>query len=102
MKTNRDNGRKQYTISIPHTIQQILQGEQLYITRDNNTPGIFHIHNQPTNQEQEKQRSIFPNGKQKYFTLPVKFLKDMKPEQINEATFIVNVEELENISVNIT
>ena len=100
MKTHRKEGNNQYTISIPHTIQQILHEKRLYITRDK-TPGMFHIHPHPTNQEHEKQRSIFPNGKQKYFTLPIQFMEDIQPEHINRATFLVDLEHLETISLTI-
>ena len=96
MKTDRNNGRKQYTISIPEVLGQLLEVEQnkiLYIY--NHKPHSFNISTTNPNQKQQEERHIFPNGSCNYFTLPVKLLEDMKDEQINKAIFNIDLEEID-------
>lgn len=93
MKTDRSNGRKQYTISIPEVLGQILEIEQnktLYIY--NWKQYSFNISTTNPNQKQQEERKIFPNGNCNYFTLPVKLLSDLQEEKINKATFNVDLE----------
>ena len=96
MKTNRGNGRKQYTISIPQIIGQLLQipdKRKLYIYDDMDRS--YRLTTSNPNHESQEERSIFPNGNQNYFTFPVKLLKDMKEEQINNVLFTIDFDNID-------
>lgn len=93
MKTNRSNERKQYTISIPDIIGQILEIETnkiLYLTMKK--PGTYIVATTNPHHEEQEARKIFPNGNCNYFTLPTNLLKHMNKDQINKAIFQINFE----------
>lgn len=96
MKTRRENGNKQYTISIPDIIQQVLEiprNKTLYL--HSRSPGKFQITTHNTQHPEQSQRSIFANGNSQYFTLPTKYLKEIQEEKINQATFNIDFDHID-------
>lgn len=99
MKSSRSNERKQYTISIPDIIGQILEIETnkiLYLTMKK--PGTYIVATNNPHHEEQEERKIFPNGKYYYFTLPTRLLNEMKDEQINQAIFNINFEHVDKVT----
>lgn len=96
MKTKRPNGRKQYTISLPKTVGQLLevqQNKKIYFCPTKN-PNVFVISTFAT-KENIVEHKIFPNGKLNYFTLPLKLLNPIPDEEINNAIFNIDFEKVE-------
>ena len=98
----RRTGRRQYTVSIPDTVGQLLEVESrtnLYmIQHETGTPGTYIVDTVNPGVEGQEVRSIFPNGKYHYFTLPKCCWEHLKEEQINKAIFRVDFNQVNSIT----
>ena len=99
MKSSRNNKRSQYTISIPDTVGQLLEvGTRKILYMIQRQPGHYTIGTINPRFERQEERSIFPNGCCHYFTLPMAILEDMTDEQINQAMFIIDFNQVNEVT----